>query len=135
MKNYISQFFKFSDVAQPGFCTTFCGWHTYSGDFKYSWVGIPATGCACFAQTTSPNGDAAVDAAVSVIAHELMETATDPLLDAWFDASGNENGDACAWNFVDSVSDGDYNYNLVVGNLKYYVQANYNLGSQTCTMS
>ncbi len=134
-KSKFSHFLKFSDVSQPGFCTEFCGWHTYSGNYKYSWVGIPAPGCGCFAQTTSPNGDAAVDAAVSVIAHELVETVTDPMLNAWYNANGDENGDACAWNFVNSESNGDYNYNLAVGFFKYYVQSNYNLATQTCTMS
>ena len=131
----ISSVLFFSDVAQPGFCTEFCGWHTYYGSYKYSWVGIPASGCNCFAQYTSPNGNAAVDAAVSVIAHELMETATDPMINAWYNSDGDENGDACAWNFVNSIYSSGYYYNLVVNGMKYYVQANYNLGSQTCTMS
>jgi len=124
-----------SDVAQPGFCTQFCGWHSYYGSYKFSWVGIPASGCNCFAQYTSPNGNAAVDSAVSVIAHELMETATDPMINAWYNSDGDENGDACAWNFVNSIYSSGYYYNLVVNGKKYYVQANYNLGSQTCTMS
>jgi hypothetical protein len=133
--NPVFVFYFISDVAQPGFCTQFCGWHTYYGSYKYSWVGIPASGCNCFAQYTSPNGNAAVDSAVSVIAHELMETATDPLLNAWYNSNGEENGDVCAWNFVNRVYSGSYYYNLVVGSMKYYVQANYNLGSQTCTMA
>ena len=52
-----------------------------------------------------------------------------------FISDGNENSDACAWNFVNQMWSGSYYYNLVVGTMKYYVQANYNLGSQTCTMS
>jgi len=31
--------------------------------------------------------------------HEQIEAATDPLLNAWYDASGQEIGDKCAWNF------------------------------------
>jgi hypothetical protein len=76
-----------------------------------------------------------VDSAITTIAHELMETATDPMINAWFNANGDENGDACAWKFVDRVHGEGYYYNMVVNGLKYYVQANYNLGSQTCTMS
>jgi len=64
-----------------------------------------------------------------------METATDPLLNAWYNSNGEENGDVCAWNFVNRVYSGSYYYSLVVGSMKYYVQANYNLGSQTCTMA
>jgi hypothetical protein len=124
-----------SDVDQPGFCTKFCGWHGHNGDYKYSWVGIPASNCNCYSQLTSPNGDAALDAAINTIAHELMEAATDPIGNAWFNAIGEENGDACRWNFVNKVYSGGYYYNLVVNGLRYYIQANYNLGSQTCTMS
>ncbi len=76
-----------------------------------------------------------MDSAITTIAHELMETATDPMVNAWFNANSEENGDACAWNFVDKVVGDGYYYNLIVNGLKYYVQANYNLGSQTCTMS
>jgi hypothetical protein len=29
----------------------------------------------------------------------MIEAATDPLLNAWYDASGNEIGDLCAYNY------------------------------------
>ena len=49
---------------------------------------------------SSPNGDPAIDAAVSIFAHELAETATDPLLNAWWaDSDGDENADKCSFNF------------------------------------
>jgi hypothetical protein len=38
-------------------------------------------------------------ALANVSAHELMETITDPRINAWYDASGNEIGDKCAWSF------------------------------------
>ena len=124
-----------SDVANSGFCTDYCGWHSYYGSYKYAWIGIPPSGCACFAQSTSPNGNPAVDSAVSVIAHEIIETATDEYMTAWYNSNGDENGDVCAWNFVNSIWSGSYYYNIVVGGLNYLIQANYNLGTQTCTMS
>lgn len=37
----------------------------------------------CAAQTTSPNGDTGTDGMISIMAHELTEAATDPLLNAW----------------------------------------------------
>ena len=96
-----------SDVQETsGFLSSYCGWHTYytsgSQDVKFSFVGDPSRGMrACSAQSThSPNGDPAADAMVSVIAHELSETVSDPHLDAWYQTStGSENGDLCAWNF------------------------------------
>jgi hypothetical protein len=48
--------------------------------------------------TPSPTGDPNADAAVSVASHELTEAITDPELNAWFTAQGNEIGDLC--NFV-----------------------------------
>jgi Phosphate-induced protein 1 conserved region len=99
-----------SDVSESsGFCSRYCGWHTYgtlSGtNIKYSFVGN-ANRClnACSAQTTGPNGNAGVDGMVSVIAHELEETNTDPNLNAWYDSSGAEDADKCAWTFGQSLS-------------------------------
>jgi hypothetical protein len=99
-----------SDVAETsGFCTRYCGWHTYgtlSGtNIKYSFVGN-ANRClsACSIQTNSPNGNPGVDGMVSVIAHELEETNTDPNLNAWYDANGAEDADKCAWTFGQSLS-------------------------------
>jgi hypothetical protein len=96
-----------SDVSESsGFCSQYCGWHTdgtISGStakIKYAFVGN-ANRClrSCAAQNIGPNGNAGVDGMVSVIAHELEETNTDPDLNAWFDANGNEDADMCAWTF------------------------------------
>jgi len=96
-----------SDVNETsGFCTSYCGWHTYSTtiagstNIKYSFVGN-ANRClnACAAQTNGPNGNAGVDGMVSVIAHEMEEANTDPNLNAWFDPRGYEDADKCAWTF------------------------------------
>ena len=37
------------------------------------------------------------NAMTSVASHELCESMTDPMLDGWFTASGEEIGDLCAW--------------------------------------
>jgi len=41
---------------------------------------------------------------ISVIAHELTETASDPEVNAWYDSSGTagENADKCAWSYGNS---------------------------------
>jgi len=46
--------------------------------------------------TTHSQGLAAL---ANVTAHELSETITDPRGAGWFDSSGAENGDKCAWSF------------------------------------
>lgn len=92
-------------TASSGFCTQYCGWHTYAnlgvGKVRYSFVGN-ANRClsACAAQSSvSPNGNPGIDAAISVLTHELEEANTDPDLNAWYDSRGYENADKCAWTF------------------------------------
>ena len=86
-----------------------------------------------------------MDAAISVIAHELVEAATDPTGYGWcysngaadcFSSSGIENGDQCNGFFPNTVKMASgAKYNLVVGGKNYYVQANWNLNTKTCSMS
>jgi hypothetical protein len=114
-----------SDVNESsGFCTQYCGWHTYgtlgSNSIKYAFVGN-ANRClnACAAQTTGPNGNAGVDGMVSVIAHEMEETNTDPQLNAWFSPKGAEDADMCAWTFGSSqvrLPSGAY-YNMTLNGI------------------
>ena len=88
-----------SDVtASSGFCTAYCGWHTYqtvSGTaVKYAFVGNAAR-CpsACAAQSSGPNGNAGADGMASVVAHELVEAVSDPQLNGWYDGDlEHENG-------------------------------------------
>ncbi len=111
-----------SDVAESsGFCFFYCGWHTNGTiggtDIKYSFVGN-ANRClnACAAQSKGPNGNAGVDGMVSVIAHELEETNTDPDLNAWYDSKGYEDADKCAWTFgqkLSTAANGAY-YNMTL---------------------
>jgi hypothetical protein len=121
-----------SDVTESsGFLTQYCGWHTHGTvagtDIKYSFVGDPTLGMsACAAQTTSPNGNAAADAMVSVIAHELEESVTDPDLNAWYDSRGYENADKCAWTFdtTHKVANGSL-ANMTLGSRQYLIQRNW----------
>jgi hypothetical protein len=125
-----------------GFCTRYCGWHTAASigghDIKYSFVGN-ANRClnGCSAQTISPNGNAGVDGMISVIAHELEETTTDPDLNAWYDSSGAENGDKCAWTFGSAqtlLPSGAY-YNMTIGGLNFLIQRNLQASDNKCYVS
>lgn len=115
-----------------GFCTAYCGWHTYgtiaAKTIKYAFVGDAAR-CpsACTAQSTlSPNGNAGADGMASTIAHELEEAVTDPLLNAWYSKSGAENADLCAWTFgTESVASNRSHYNQTIGGLQYLIQQNW----------
>lgn len=116
---------------QSGFCTRYCGWHTAgnvtAGHVRYSFVGNAAR-ClnACAAQSVSPNGNAGIDAAISVLSHELEEATTDPDLNAWYDSSGAENADKCAWTFghnQQQLPSGAW-YNMNFGGKNWLIQRN-----------
>ncbi len=122
-----------------GFCSQYCGWHSSASGYKFAFVGVPPSSCTgCYAQSSSPNGDAGIDGAVSVVAHELAEAATNPLGTGWYFQSKTtyvENCDQCAWNFPDATYVNGYKYNIVVGEKNYLIQSNWNLNTKTCTMS
>jgi len=117
-------------TASSGFCTQYCGWHTYGtisgSNIKYSFVGNPAR-CpsACAAQTQGPNGNAGADGMASIIAHELEETVSDPNLNAWYDSRGAENADKCAWTFGSTYSVNGALANMRLGNRDYLIQQNW----------
>lgn len=122
-----------SDVtASSGFCTQYCGWHSAStqtfGRLRYSFVGN-AKRCvtSCAAQSTvSPNGNPGIDGTVSVLTHELEETHSDPDLNAWYDSSGAENADKCAWTFGHfqfQTSNGSW-ANMSFGGRNWLIQRN-----------
>lgn len=132
-----------SNIAKTGFCSQYCGWHTYANiqgtQVKYSFVGN-ANRClnACAAQTVGPNGNAGVDGMLSVLAHELEESTTDPLLNAWYDSSGAENADKCAWTFGQNMTLGPngayYNMSLPTqsGPRNYLIQRNLSASDNKC---
>jgi hypothetical protein len=122
-----------SNVSETsGFCSRYCGWHTAGNNtngarIRYSFVGN-ANRClsACSAQTKSPNGNAGVDGAISVLSHELEEANTDPDLNAWYDSQGAENADKCAWTFGHfqyTVANGSW-ANMHLGTRDYLIQRN-----------
>ena len=131
------------DIAESsGFLSKYCGWHTFgtmsTKPVKYAFVGDPSASLAtCAGQTaSSPNGDPAVDAMISVIAHEIAETVTDPQLNAWYDNKGMENADKCAWNFGTTYATANGSKaNMKLGTRDYLIQQNWALTSpQGCAL-
>jgi Phosphate-induced protein 1 conserved region len=121
-----------SDVTETsGFCLFYCGWHkraTIAGaDIKYAFVGNPdRCPSACEAQTKSPNGDSGADAMASIMAHETEEAISDPDLNAWYDSSGSENADKCAWKFGPTTGRvGSGAYNQTFGGHNWLIQMNW----------
>ncbi|XP_071704485.1 protein EXORDIUM-like 7 [Rutidosis leptorrhynchoides] len=97
-----------SDVGVQDFCRAVCGFHYFTFPsivgvtVPYAWVGHSGTQCpgVCaypFAWPKysgmprgnkdimgPPNGDVGTDGMISVIAHELAEVSTNPLVNAWY---------------------------------------------------
>ncbi|KAL7147557.1 hypothetical protein ABFS83_06G115300 [Erythranthe nasuta] len=92
------------DVYVQDFCNNICGFHYFTFPsivgytLPYAWVGNSAKMCpgVCaypfavpdyipgLTAVKSPNGDVGVDGMISVIAHEIAELATNPLVNAWY---------------------------------------------------
>jgi hypothetical protein len=125
-----------------GFGTQYCGWHTHGTiggkDIKYAFVGNPdRVPQGCEAQGVGPNGNPGADGMASIIAHEIVETNTDPDLNAWYDSRGAENGDKCAWTFgVTHTAANRSLYNVTLGSRNYYlIQQNWvNAAGGYCSM-
>jgi hypothetical protein len=130
-------------TASSGFCTQYCGWHTHGtiggADIRYAFVGNPdRCPSACEAQyPKSPNGNSGADGMVSIIAHELEESVSDPDLNAWYDSRGEENADKCAWTFGTTYSAANGSTaNMKLGSRDYLIQQNWlNVGSGYCALS
>ena len=125
-----------------GFCTQYCGWHSSASvngtQVRFSFIGNPdRCPSACAPGSHTANGSASGDYMASVLAHELSETVSDPDLNAWFDASGNENGDKCAWNFGTLSTDAKGNqYNITLPTGNFLIQQMWlNAQGGRCTLS
>jgi hypothetical protein len=125
-----------------GFGSSYCGWHNHATvngrDIKYAFVGSPDRYPACIYQSgVSPNGNVMADAMVSVLAHEVNEAATDPDLDAWYDTSGNENADKCAWTYGQTYTTRNGSVaNIRLADRDFLIQQNWvNSGAGYCAMS
>jgi hypothetical protein len=114
-----------------GAYTSYCAYHGY---FAYNgstvlYAAMPYDyNPSCNLLNGSPNNDPGGDAEVNVLSHELEEANTDPQLNAWYDTTGAENGDKCAWNFGTeflSTKNGSGYANITVGGRDYLVQQNW----------
>ncbi len=87
-------------------CSTFCGYH---GHFNYGGLDIryavfPYLDCnACKLSTMS-----VADMMTIVASHEIREAVTDPQLNAWYDNSGYEADDKCAWHNLYRMAEGGF---------------------------
>jgi hypothetical protein len=122
-----------------GSCS-FSSYCAYHGDYASSgatvlyaampYAGTDLGGCGIQSGSGTPNG-AATDAEISVASHEMMETVTDPLLNAWFDASGSEIGDKCAYTYGPTAANGS---DLTINGHPYIVQEEFSNSALGCAV-
>ncbi|GBG84941.1 hypothetical protein CBR_g39404 [Chara braunii] len=107
---------------------------------KYVFLGNPIRCpevCTSFnSDTITPNGHIAIDGAVSILAHELIESTNDPEHNAWYNSQGFESADLCAWTFGHNekfMRTGEL-YNMIgVDGRRFYAQQNYRLPDRGCS--
>jgi hypothetical protein len=126
-----------SSCYDPEFSAGFCAYHSnISSQTLYAfqpWADI--TGCVYQSPTVPnnayPNDDGA-DPLLNVVSHEHNETITDPLGTAWFDSSGFENGDECAWLSLATQFNGIGDYSQTIASDQYMLQSEWSNRSNSC---
>jgi hypothetical protein len=139
-KHVESCFFAGSTTTSANACTinyepsaAFCAYHSQApsgavyADLAFpiynSPVGFTCGSDARFAAVQTPNGNADADTEVSPTSHEIMEAITDPdTATGWYDSSGFENGDECAYVYGATQGTPGQLFNQVIGHHHYLTQ-------------
>jgi hypothetical protein len=90
----------YTDLSRKGnYCAYTAGalCETTPVQFAFFWKLDGDAGCDL--ESTVSGESQGLAALANVSGHELSEARTDPRGTGWFDASGAENGDKCAWTF------------------------------------
>jgi hypothetical protein len=91
--------------SSSGFGTSYCAYHGVVGGSNNTYTDLPYmpdAGGSCGAGIVNPGN--VLDGVSIVEGHELAEAITDPLLNAWYNSSGSEIGDICAWTGLANVN-------------------------------
>ena len=138
-KHVESCFFAGSTATGRNACTinheksaAYCAYHSQAGNMVYANLAYPiyasSTGFTCssdavFPVVQAPNGNRDADTEVSPTSHEIMEAITDPDTETgWYDSSGFENGDECAYVFGTTHGTAGHMYNQVINGHQYLTQ-------------
>ena len=94
---------------------SYCAYHGYFGSgataIKYSIQPYPSCGgCAVSGWTAAQNQE-------HFMCHETREAVTDPTGTGWYDSSGNEADDKCAWSPTPFIGTGGFGYQYEWSNL------------------
>jgi hypothetical protein len=110
-----------------GFGSSFCAYHGVIGATSNSYTDlpyIPDAGTACGSGSVNPGST--LDGVSIVEGHELAEAITDPQLNAWYDSTGNEIADKCAWTGLG---------NLDLNGTNFAMQPLWSNATNSCVMS
>jgi hypothetical protein len=88
---------------------SYCAWHSWGtcsngAPIQVAYMPDIDGIAGCDPQDTWTSHSQGLAAVANVTAHELAEAITDPRGAGWFDSSGAENGDKCAWSFAGPVT-------------------------------
>ena len=118
--------------------TDYCAYHSWigSGSSVILYANMP------YADTVSsacdvgqhPNGNDA-DATINVTSHEHNETITDEQGNAWYDLTGYEDGDKCAWTFGTLSGTSGAQYNQTINGHHYFLQEEYSNSRRGCVQT
>ncbi|KAI8064407.1 phosphate-induced protein 1 [Gongronella butleri] len=138
------------DVSDSQMCQSYCSYNFYSDQFQYVVIGYPArcpTQCMPPKNAqNSPNKSPGIDAAITVLSHELQDVLTDPRLNAWVVQNNQQNielGDFCSgngtaeaqWFANTQPSSNGGVYNVEFNNAQYLVQSIYSQAKNTCLVA
>ena len=142
-KHVESCIFKGSTTTANNFCTinhwpsaTYCAYHSQApSSTVYANLPFPIyqspAGPTCGTEglfpgppvVEAPNGNPDADTEVSPTSHEIMEAITDPdTSSGWYDSSGFENGDECAYIYGPTKGTPGQLYNQVINGHHYLTQ-------------
>jgi hypothetical protein len=120
-------------------CTfnTFCAYHhsftdSNGNDVVYAFMADVNSLSGCpEGVTTSPSGQISTDREVVITTHELFESVSDPLGNAWVDKSQNEIGDNCNQQTGTTSSDGS---NVTLRGARFVVEEIWSNFTSSCSL-
>jgi hypothetical protein len=110
----------------------YCAYYSYNNlaaaGSSAIYSNIPDMSAFCNAGSY-PSGDSYADNVRNIASHEHFESVSDPFLTAWYDASGLEIGDKCAWQFGASGS------SVALDGTGFRLQEEYSNADANCVLS
>jgi len=98
----------------------YCAWHSWGScggvDIQFAFFFDLDGDRGCDPQDTTSGRSQGLAALANVSGHELSEAVTDPRGNGWYDSSGAENSDKCAWAFDEPVNLADGSVWKIQGN-------------------